>query len=87
MPASFVLASFRPSTYGVYLRQSAYPLAGDRSERGKRSSVCTSSALHSLRPCPRNGASRRAGVGRVKTVAILSLLRVSGAVGLIERMR
>ena len=29
----------------------------------------------SLRPCPRNGASRRAGVGRVRPAAILSILR------------
>jgi hypothetical protein len=29
-----------------------------------------------LRPCPRNGASWRAGVGRVITVDFLSILRV-----------
>ena len=63
MPASFVLASFSPSTYRAYLRQSAYPLAYDRSERVKRSLVCTSSTLHSLRPC---------------RTAILSLLREHG---------
>src|SRR4249920_887943 len=33
------------------------------------------SGLHSLRPCLRYGASRRAGGGRVRTVAFLSLLR------------
>jgi hypothetical protein len=87
MPASFVLASFRPSTYRAYMRQSAYPLAGDRSERVKRSLVCTSSALHSLRPCPRSGASRRAGVGRVRIVAILSLLREQGVLRVVKRMR
>mgnify|MGYP003386720019 CR=1 FL=1 len=65
--SGFVLASFRPSTYGkYYLRQGASPLAGDQSERIKQSLVCTSSALHLLRPCLRNGASRRAGVGRVR---------------------
>jgi hypothetical protein len=32
------------------------------------------SALHSLRPCPRNGASWRAGVGRVRSLAFLSIL-------------
>ena len=48
--ASGVLASFRPSTYRAYWRQSTYPLACDRSERVKRSLVCTSSALHSLQP-------------------------------------
>jgi hypothetical protein len=30
--------------------------------------------LHSLRPCPRNGASWRAGVGRVRRLAFLSIL-------------
>ncbi len=64
--SGFVLASFRPSTYQVYWRQSTYPLAYNQSERIKRSLVCTSSALHLLRPCLRNGASRRAGVGRVR---------------------
>ena len=29
---------------------------------------------HSLRPCPRNGASWRAGVGRVRNLACLSIL-------------
>ncbi len=49
--SSFVLASLRGSTYGgVYLRQSNYPLACDRSERLKRSLVCTSSPHRSLRP-------------------------------------
>jgi hypothetical protein len=33
------------------------------------------SGLLSLRPCPRNGASRRAGVGRVRRLAFLSILR------------
>ena len=28
-----------------------------------------------LRPCPRNGASRRAGAGRVRRLAFLSILR------------
>jgi hypothetical protein len=63
MPASFVLASFRPSTYQAYWRKGAYPLAYDRSERIKQSLVCTSSVLHSLRPC---------------RTAILSLLREHG---------
>ena len=48
--ASCVLASFRGSTY-QRRRQGTYPLACDRSERFKRSLVCTSSALRSLRPC------------------------------------
>ena len=33
------------------------------------------SGLHSLRPCLRKGASWRAGVGRVRSLAILSILR------------
>src|SRR5437868_15004223 len=35
----------------------------------------TPPGLHSLRPCTRNGASRRAGVGRVRCLAFLSILR------------
>jgi len=38
-----------------------YPLASDRSERFKRSLVCTSSPLHSLRP-PR-GMARLGALG------------------------
>ena len=33
------------------------------------------SGLYTLRPCPRNGASRRAGVGRVRRLAFLSILQ------------
>jgi len=33
------------------------------------------SGLHSLRPCPRNGASWRDGVGRVRSLDFLSILR------------
>jgi len=33
------------------------------------------SGLHSLRPCPRNGASRRAGVGWVRSLVIVSILQ------------
>jgi hypothetical protein len=47
--SSFVLASLKASTYGRRW-QGAYPLACDRSERFKRSLVCTSSPLRSLRP-------------------------------------
>jgi len=49
----------------------AFPFAKIYS-KGKRptpSAVCTSSGLHSLWPCPRSGASRRAGVGRVRSLA------------------
>jgi hypothetical protein len=59
--ASGVLASFRPST----LRRSfsdvgstggAFPFAKihSRGERPTRNAVCTSSDLHSLRPCKAN---------------------------------
>ena len=50
MVSGFVLTSFRGSTY-KRRRQNTYPLACDRSERFKRSFVCTSSPFHSLRPC------------------------------------
>ncbi|ULA65289.1 MAG: hypothetical protein LZF86_190592 [Nitrospira sp.] len=74
--ASGVLASFRGSPYtSVNLRRKTYPLACDRSERVKPSLVCTSSPLCSLRPCLWNGASWRAGVGRVRTAAFLNGLR------------
>ena len=79
--ASIVLASFRPST----LRRSfseigstggAFPFAKihSKDERPTRSAVCTSSALHSLRPCLGQGASRRARVGRVRSLAFLNSL-------------
>jgi len=80
--ASIVLASLRGST----LRKSfsevgstvgAIPFAKAHSsgERPTRSAVGTSSPLRSLRPCLRNGASWRAGAGRVRTVAFLSILQ------------
>ena len=53
-----VLASFRPSTYQMRFSEvgstvGAFPFAKNHSngERPTRSAVCTSSALHSLRPC------------------------------------
>jgi len=73
--ASGVLASLRGSAYGRRRWQGTYPLACDRSERFKRSLVCTSSPLRSLRPCQRNGASWRAGAGRVRRLALLSILK------------
>ena len=58
MAASFVLASFRSSTYGkrcseIGMVKGVSPFAKTHStgERSTRSAVCTSSALHSLRPC------------------------------------
>jgi len=45
-----VLASLKGSTYRKR-RQGTYPLACDRSERFKRSLVCTSSTFRLLRPC------------------------------------
>lgn len=60
--ASFVLASFRLSTYASR-RKGAYPLAYD-SERAVQAKfgMYLFSALHSLWPCAVNGASWRAGV-------------------------
>ena len=70
---SVVLASFRPSTYQRSFSEvgnavGVYPLAKThcKGERPTRSAVCTSSALHSLRPCLGVGASWRARVGRVR---------------------
>ena len=39
-----------------------------------QSAVCTSSPLRSVHPRPWRGASRRAGVGRVRKTAFLSIL-------------
>jgi hypothetical protein len=79
--ASVVLASFRPSTLRrgfseVGSTGGAFPFAKIhcKAERPTRSAVCTSSGLHSLRPCLRNGASWRDGVGRVRSLAFLSIL-------------
>ncbi len=67
-----VLASFRPSTFRRSFSEvrspvGAFPFAKThcKGERPTRSAVCTSLAPHSLRPCLRNGASWRAGGGRV----------------------
>lgn len=62
MPSNFVLKSLKASTY-ERRRLKTYPLACDRSERFKRSLVCTSSAFRSLRPWSVTVASRRDGVG------------------------
>jgi hypothetical protein len=84
---SFVLASFRPSI----LRRSflevgntggAFPFAKThaKGERPTRSAVCTSSDLHSQRPCLGQGASRRARVGRgVRRLVFLSILKEEGS--------
>jgi hypothetical protein len=96
-PASFVLASFRPSTLNRSFSEvgntgGVFPIAKIhvKGEQSTRSAVCTSSAIHSLGPCPRNGASQgeepvladsgregeiTAGVGRVRRLACLSILR------------
>ena len=58
----------------VFLRS---PRFIEKGERIAQSAVCTSSPLRSLRPCPWNVASWRAGVGRVRTAAFLSTLRGS----------
>jgi hypothetical protein len=96
-PASFVLASFRGAAYGRELSESGvgegvFPIGKIhvKVERSTRSAVCTFSAIHSLRPCPWNGASQgeepvladsgregeiTAGVGRVRSLACLSILQ------------
>ena len=63
--ASFVLASFRPSTLRRNFPEvgntvGAFPFAKihSMSERPARNAVGTSSALHSLRPCLGQGASQ-----------------------------
>jgi len=48
--SSYVLGSLKVSTYRRRW-QGTYPVACDRSERFKRSLVCTSSTFRSLRPC------------------------------------
>ena len=72
----FVLASFRPSTLNRSSSEAgsnvgAFPFATThcKGERPTRSAVCTSSALHSLWAWPRNGASWRTGVERVRSLA------------------
>src|SRR6267143_3869533 len=81
--ASFVFVSHRGSTYreqshsDVEITGGAFPFAKihSKGERPTRIAVRTSSPLHSLRPCPRNGASWCAGVGRVRSLAFLRILR------------
>ena len=86
--ASSVLASFRPSTLSRSFSEvrnagGAFPFAKThcKGERPTRSAACTSSVLHSLRPCLGQGASRRARVGRVRSLACLSILRECAPVG------
>ena len=93
---SFVLASFSPSTLmrsssEIGSTAGAFPFAKIhwKGERPTRSAVCTSSGLHSLRPCLGPGASQgeeavladsgrkgeiSAGVGRVRSLDFLSFL-------------
>jgi hypothetical protein len=85
--ANSVLASLRPSKYQMKLSEveiavGAFPFAKihSRGERPTRTAECTSSSRHSLRFCQRNGASRRAGVGRVRSLGFLSILRESSPV-------
>ena len=76
--ASGVLASLRGSTrvFGRRNHWRGFSVRQDRSHgrTAPRSAVRTSSPLRSLRPCPRNGASWRAGVGRVRSLAFLRIL-------------
>ena len=80
--ASFVLASLKGSTLEragskIGMAEGGVPFAKThyKGERPTRSAVCTSSPLRSLRPCLGQGASRRARVGRVRSLAFLSILR------------
>src|SRR5690349_17146537 len=57
----FVSFSWQTLTVRFNWRQSTYPLAFDRSERFKRSLVCTSSGSHLLRPTL--GTKRALGLG------------------------
>ena len=61
----------------VGITRGAFPFAKihSKGERPTRSAVRTSSPLRSLRPCLGQGASRRARAGRVRSLAILSILR------------
>ena len=77
-PASFVLASFRPST--VRRGFSEARTTGGEHPIGCSVSVATVrprgyvEGLNSLRPCLGRGAFRRARVGRVRSLNFLSLL-------------
>jgi hypothetical protein len=80
-----VFASYKPSTLSrifsdVESTGVGLPFAKihSRGKRPTRSAVCTSSSLHSLRACPRNGASWRAGAVRVKSPNFFSILRSRG---------
>src|SRR4029077_10709537 len=66
----------------VEIAVGAFPFAKihSRGERPTRTAECTSSSRHSLRFCQRNRASRRAGVGRVRSLGFLSILRESSPV-------
>ena len=79
--ASSVLASFRSSTFGraglkVGVAEGVFPFAKThcKGERPTRSAVCTSSDLHSLRPCLGQGRvlARQGWAG--EKVAFLSIL-------------
>jgi hypothetical protein len=73
-PASSVLASFRPSTGTRPSHHSAartdLVLLIRRTVRPRGYA-----SLHSLRPCLGQGVSRRAWVGRVRSLDFLSILR------------
>ena len=74
LASTYVLASSLPATYRFGRRNSTNPLAYDRSERFERSWICL--APQSLGPWLGRGASRRAGVGRVRMSTRLSILCV-----------
>ena len=82
--ASGVLAALRGSTLSKSFSEvrnavGAFPFAKIHStgEQPTRSAVCTSSSLRLLRLCMGQGASRRARVGRVRSLAFLNSLRMT----------
>src|SRR6266852_5859306 len=86
-PASFVLASFRPSTVRRSFSEIRSTLGGFsvRQDPLHGRTAHTKCGLYLLGPSlaaalPRNGASWRAGVGWVRSLAILSILRESSTV-------
>ena len=73
--ASGVLASFRPSTYRTEYASAQATADSPTRRRAQTWRSLFVAPCASLRPCPRNGASWRDGVGRVRSLNFLSILR------------
>ncbi len=80
--ASGVLASFRPSTGTWPPHHSAARTDLVRLIRRTVRPRMYASGLYSLRPCLERGASWRARIGRMRSLAFLSILRQYIPVGL-----